>query len=188
LGDLGIEFECFPADIDEKAIRFDDPEELVKAIANAKADTLLSRHCREGVWVNPDGSKHEGVTLLVTSDQVVVHEGRILEKPESEEEARAFITGYTTSPPSTVSAIVVTNVSNGKRVCGIDRAAVVFKSIPAEVIELLIKDEATMHCCGGLVVEEPKVQPYIDRIEGGMDSVMGLGKAVTRDLLVKALE
>lgn len=35
---LGYEFEVMPADIDEKAIRFDDPTKLTLVLARAKAD------------------------------------------------------------------------------------------------------------------------------------------------------
>ena len=37
------------------------------------------------------------------------------------------------------------------------------------------------------MVEDERIQPYLVKIEGGMDSVMGLGKRTTRDLLTSAL-
>ena len=38
---LGWEFEVMVVDIDEQAIRRSNPQELVSALANAKADALL---------------------------------------------------------------------------------------------------------------------------------------------------
>ncbi|EKX52699.1 hypothetical protein GUITHDRAFT_92283 [Guillardia theta CCMP2712] len=177
-----------PANIDEKAIRSEDPEKLVLALANAKADALLQRHCKDGKWTGSEQVDESKVTLLLTSDQVVVHEGRILEKPEDQEEARSFISGYGRSPPSTVGAIAVTNVATGKRVTSLDKATIVFNSIPSDVIEEIVKDDMTLHCAGGLMVEDPRIQPYLVRIEGGMDSVMGLGKRTTRSLLESVLQ
>ena len=99
------------ADIDEKAIRRSDPKELVLALAHAKADAILD-----------DGGLTHG--YLITCDQVVVHEGRILEKPESEEEAREMIAGYARAPASTVGSTVVTRVETGDRVEHVDVATV----------------------------------------------------------------
>ena len=75
----GFTYEVVKADIDEKAIRQDDPRDLVLALARAKAAAIRERL---------GGSGDAG--LLITCDQVVVHEGRILEKPEGEAEVRGL--------------------------------------------------------------------------------------------------
>jgi len=49
-------------------------------------------------------------------------------------------------------------------------------------------DPMTYTCAGGLMVEDERIQPYLLKIVGGMDSVMGLGKRTTRQLLNAALE
>jgi len=179
---LGVEYKVVTPDIDEKAIRFDSPEKLVLALAHAKADALLQR----------DEVKEEvgkGATLLlVTCDQVVVHEGKILEKPESREEAERFIKGYGRAPCSTVGGIVVTNLATGSRSEALDRASIHFREIPDQVAQGLIDAGDVFYCAGGLMVEAPEIQPYLVKIEGSMDSVMGLGRSVTADLLTKALE
>eukprot|EP00802_Teleaulax_amphioxeia_P018842 Tamp_19051.p1 GENE.Tamp_19051~~Tamp_19051.p1 ORF type:complete len:147 (+),score=27.77 Tamp_19051:634-1074(+) len=121
------------------------------------------------------------------SDQVVVHEGKIREKPESEEQAREFLKSYGQAPCRTVGAIAVTNVASGKRVAAFDTATIHFTPMPDNVIETLVADPMTYKCAGGLMVEDERIQPYLVKIEGGMDSVMGLGKRATRDLLDSAL-
>ena len=65
------------ADIDERAIgdRTHNPEALVLELARAKATAICEKLGRQA-------SK----ALLVTCDQVVLHEGKIMEKPTSEEE------------------------------------------------------------------------------------------------------
>ena len=42
-----------------------------------------------------------------------------------------------------------------------------------------------LQCAGGLMVEHPLVEPFIARIDGSMDSVMGLSKALVLKLLEK---
>uniref|UniRef100_A0A453H9F8 Maf-like protein n=1 Tax=Aegilops tauschii subsp. strangulata TaxID=200361 RepID=A0A453H9F8_AEGTS len=89
LSDMGYEFATMSADIDERAIRREKPEELVKALAEAKADAIklnLVDGCADRDIRDPP-------TLLITSDQVVVSKGVIRERPRSMEEAREFIKG-----------------------------------------------------------------------------------------------
>lgn len=111
------------ADIDEKAIRYDDPERLVLALAHAKADAILDK---ENGFEGKDG-------YLITCDQVVLHKGCILEKPEDEGEARRMIAGYAEAPASTVGSTVVTHVRSGKRVERVDTATVCFNLVVIEV-------------------------------------------------------
>mmetsp|Transcript_15214 Transcript_15214/g.27372 ORF Transcript_15214/g.27372 Transcript_15214/m.27372 type:complete len:262 (+) Transcript_15214:18-803(+) len=170
LKEMGYEFEILPANIDEKAIRVPDPKDLVVALGHAKADAIQQRVKEE--------SKHvSGKVLLITGDQVVVHEGRILEKPENEQQAREFIRGYGRSPPQTVGSVVVTDVRSGKRWHRVDTAKIIYKNIPEDVIDQLIKEGEIFYSAGGLRVEDPLVAPYLVKIEGAKDSIMGLCKA-----------
>lgn len=182
LSSLGVKYEIVSPDIDEKAIRHDAAEDLVLALAHAKADALMQR---------PEvmSNRQQGTTtLLLTCDQVVVHEGKILEKPEDAQQAETYIKGYGRAPCSTIGGIVVTNVDNGKRVESLDKASIFFQDIPQEIITGLIKAGDVFYCAGGLMVEAPEIQPYLVKIEGSMDSVMGLSRCITAELLSKALE
>lgn len=115
-----------------------------------------------------------------------MHEGRILEKPESEDEARAFIAGYAISPPSTVGSVRVTNLGTGTSCQDVDVATVHFNPIPAATVDELLRQGDCMYCAGGLMVEHPLVVPHITRMEGTQDSVMGLSKLLVMRLLLQA--
>lgn len=169
LESMGYSFITMNPDIDEKAIRFDDPEKLTLALANAKADALLPKI-------------HEPA-LLITSDQVVVSNGEIREKPGSEEEAKEFLTSYVQYPAETVTAVVVVNTENNKRLEGVDRAKVLFHTIPKDVIHAIIAEGNVFSLAGGFTIQEPKLQPYIANIEGERESVIGLPRALTERLL-----
>ena len=173
-------YEVITANIDEKAIRHDAPEQLVMALGRAKRDAIMAK-----MKAAQDHQKG----LLITCDQVVVHDDRILEKPESEEECRAFIRGYRPSfPCSTVGSVVVTNLASGKSYEAIDTSYVHFKAIPEETIDALIADGQCMWCAGGLMVENPLVVPYVDKIVGTEDGVKGLSKKIVMDLLLEAAQ
>eukprot|EP00435_Cladocopium_sp_Y103_P019494 s3290_g4.t1 len=74
----GVSFEVRKPDIDEKALgdRASEPEKLVRLLAEAKADALLSslKRCDKD-------------RLILTADQVVTYKGSIREKPTDLEEA-----------------------------------------------------------------------------------------------------
>lgn len=174
LESMGYEFEVMVADIDEKAIRFNDPKKLTLALARAKADVLQRKI-------------HEPA-LLITSDQVVVWNGQIREKPESEEQAREYLRGYSQHPAEVVTTVVVTNTATGKRKEGVDVVRVSFAPIPEEVIEKFIKEGDPFSHAGGFTIRSPILQEYIDRVDGTEDSVTGLPKELTERLIHKAKE
>lgn len=174
LEQMGYAFETMNPDIDEKAIRDRDPKKLTLALANAKADVLLA--------------KVDGEALIITSDQVVVWTNTILEKPESAEEAHTFLVGYAKHPAETVTAVVVTNTKTGKRFGGVDVARVWFHPIPEATINELLDAPETYKYAGGFSVDDEQLKPYIAKIEGAMDSILGLPMEMTERLMKEARE
>ncbi len=168
----GYAFEAMSPDIDEKQIRHDDPQQLTLALARAKADALIPRISEPA--------------LLVTSDQVVVCNNRILEKPESPEELRAFLLGYAQDPAISVGSVVVTNTHTKQRWEGSEIAKVYFKPIPENVIDELLTHTELLQMSGGFDIEDPVMKDYIERIEGERESVIGLPRNLTESLIRSA--
>ncbi|GAV67230.1 Maf domain-containing protein [Cephalotus follicularis] len=208
LAEMGYEFSVMTADIDEKCTRKEKPEELVMALAEAKADAIIAKlqtiDSQDGgdeatILVAADTTssqerlpfsdyiKEAEPTLLVTSDQVVVYEGVVREKPSSDEEARQFIKGYSGGHAATVGSVLITNLKSGFRKGEWDRVEIYFHDIPDEVIEKLIKEGIVLNVAGGLIIEHPLILPYIKDVIGTTDSVMGLPKALTEKLIKEAL-
>eukprot|EP00897_Mesotaenium_endlicherianum_P008355 jgi/Mesen1/7548/ME000392S06806 len=185
LREMGYEYEVMKAGIDESAIRREKPEDLVLALSHAKAQAIEAKLAAAGTTYSATASRH---TLLITADQVVVHEGVIREKPLSEQEARLFISGYGRAPASTVGAVLVTNLNTGFKTGAVDSTEVYFHPIPADVVEKLVKDENTYNSAGGLMVEHPLVSPLVEAMVGSIDSVMGLPKKLTEALIQEALQ
>jgi septum formation protein len=169
LREMGVEFETMSADIDEKAVRFSDPRQLTSVLANAKADELLKRI-------------HEPA-ILITSDQVVAWNGEILEKPESLEEAKEFLRKYNQAPARTVTAVVVVNTQTGKRVEGMSEVGVYFKHMSESQIEDMTTDPRVFTWAGAFSVLDCQERGLIERLEGPTDSVVGLPKDLTRQLM-----
>jgi len=188
---LDLPFETLRAGIDEKAIRRASPEELVVALALAKAEAVKAQlSSSAGDRWRPTAAATQRPVLLISADQVVVHNDTILEKPESEVQARAWIASYAGAAVRTVGALAVSNLATGRTVCELDLAAVVFQpaGLPASSVDALVAAGEVFACAGGLMVEHELVSPHVARIEGGLDSVQGLGRELLLRLLALAVD
>ena len=141
--------------------------------------------------ITTDGASTIDEWILLTGDQVVLSKQEILEKPVSIEQAKQFVSGYATSPCSTVGSCILTHLPSGIRVSGVDTTTIYFQStIDGEslVDQLLSEGAPILSCAGGLMIEHPLVKQHIERIDGTEDSVMGLSKELVMRLLVELKE
>ena len=161
-------------DIDERAIRRPNVEHMVRDIARAKADALLERY--------HDQYKQQQA-VLITADQVVLCDDKVLEKPADADEARAYITMYAACPPTTVGSCVLTDTVTMQRFEARDRATVYFSPIPDETVTALIDQGDIFYCAGALMVEHELVQPHITHMDGSLDTVQGLSMDTVKRLL-----
>jgi len=169
LKNAGFDFEVMAGNIDEKAIRNVNVEKMVTALARAKADFLLP--------------KIQGKAVLITADQVTVFQGTVREKPKDTQQAYEFLKSYNMeNPVMLIGALVVTNTKNSKRAEGIHLSKVLFSKMPDDVITTHIKN-GCLRAAGGFMIEYPELQPYIKKIEGGQDAVMGLSVSLFEKLL-----
>ncbi|XP_059279106.1 uncharacterized protein LOC132033220 isoform X3 [Lycium ferocissimum] len=215
LADMGYQFTTMSADIDEKAIRKEKPEDLVMALAEAKADAIISKFrntenvekdvnptilvaadTAEAIIPRVSIGESEGdaePTLLITCDQVylisvlVIIYGVVREKPSSEAEARQFMKDYANGHAATVSSVLVTNLVTGSRRGEWDKVEIYFHDIPDQVIDKLIEEGIVLYAAGGLIIEHPLILPYVKEVVGSTDSVMGLPKALTERLIKEVL-
>ena len=197
LKEMGIGFKVIKRPIDEKSIGDrlqDNPKELVMTLAKAKCDHLVTELRNGGLdeELPTQQTPENRGWIVLTGDQVVTHDGKILEKPESIDEAKRFVSGYGTSPPSTVGSCVLTHYPSGVQVSGIDVSTIHFRPSIAEkvngkdLIDRLLEegtDCPILDCAGGLMVEHPLVQEHLESIDGSQDGVMGLSKELVLRLL-----
>ncbi len=95
---LGLAYETRPSEIDEKAIRDDDPAELTRKLAEAKAMKVASEY--------PDA-------VVVSGDAVAAQGKQIFEKPRSLEEAAQFLRQLSGSTFQFVTALDVIHSRRG---------------------------------------------------------------------------
>ena len=169
---MGYDFEVMMANIDERAIRHEDPVALTMLLAKAKAKALLPRIQKPA--------------LLITADQVVRCNNEIFEKPENAKEVRRHLKKYSNYPAEVINALVVTNTKTQKQAEGTSIAWTYFRSIPKEVVQSAIQDGTVFSRAGSFSVEDPIFEPYVARIVGTVDEIEGLSKELTKRLLKEA--
>lgn len=189
LSEMNIPFHKLVREIDERSVgdrSKDAPSELVLLLAKAKMDHLIDEiqagNCSGDL---PAGLTSNNEWVVLTGDQVVTHDGNILEKPDSIVQAKQFVEGYARSPCGTVGSCVLTHLPSGIQVSGVDTATIYFKpTITGEIIDKLLElDAPVLSCAGGLMIEHPLTRQHIDHIDGTEDSVMGLSKDLVTRLL-----
>ncbi len=171
---MGYEFEVMPANIDEKAVRFDDPVMLTLELANRKADALAQR-------LKPPA-------LLITADLVAISKGQIQEKPLSDKEALEMLTSLSGGHVETVTSVVVMDLETGFRAYNYDIASIYFKQIPGEVIDRYVRSGDPFYHAGAFDHEHPLLAPYVEKIEGEPESITGLPKTMTQQMIQSVLK
>lgn len=175
LKDAGIEVdEMMAPGIDEKAIRYDNPEELVLALAKAKAEAIIN--------------KINGPAILITADQVVLCNGEMREKPVDKAEAMVFLASYVKWPATAVNGLQVTNTTTGKVATGIDRAEIIYKPTLLAKIEEIVDNSFALEAAGALVEENPLMTPHELRRAGEINSFMGMPIELVKRLMMEVTE
>lgn len=191
LKEMGVDFVVVVRPIDEFGIgdrSKDTPQDLVLTLAKAKANHLVREIEKGNCEKELQGIGSKDNFVVLTGDQVVVHDGIILEKPNDINEAESFCARYADNPPATVGSCVLTHMPSGIQVAGVDTATIYFRPTVAasNLVQRLVEVGAPiLSCAGGLMIEHPFVREHVERIDGTEDSVMGLSKDLVRRLLLE---
>lgn len=146
---LGIAYEVQPANLDEKAIRDEDPEQLTAKLAQAKAATVARSF--------PDA-------IIVSGDAVAAKGGRIFEKPESQAEAAEFLREFSGSAFDFVTSLVVLNAATEKMLSAVERLTIHFRPLLEREIQRYIQNYEVTRYAGAF--ENDAVAMFSDHITG----------------------
>jgi MAF protein len=149
------------ADIDEKAIRHENPNQMVRLIAMAKAEEIRNSVADD--------------VILLTLDQVVVYQGKVREKPESEEEAKTFLSSYRASDfIECVNGIALIRLDNGKKLVDVETSSITFhQHFNDERIDEAVRSGIPMTTAGGFSISDPIIGKWVSAINGHVTSIEG---------------
>lgn len=153
---LEIDFKIFTKDIDESYPSHLQAVEIAEYLSQKKAQAY-----------QPDADE-----ILLTSDTIVWHNNKVLEKPKNPEEAIKMLSELSGSKHQVISAVTIRSSTFIKTVH--DIANVVFRPLSKEEIEHYVFNYQPFDKAGGYGIQEWIGYVGIEKIEGSHYTVMGL--------------
>jgi len=163
---VGVPYETLPASIDEKAIRHDDPAQLTRQLAEAKA-WKVAEQCPDAV--------------IVSGDAVAAKDGRIYEKPRDLDEAAQFLREFAGSEFQFVTSLAVLHTPKRKLLSAVEISNITFRPLLEREIQNYIQKYAVLNYAGAF--ESDAVLKFADKVSGAVN----IGTALPVSRLVALL-
>jgi len=135
---LGLPFEVQYSSVDESPQPGETPARQVKRLAAAKTDAVCE--CRPAA-------------VVIGSDQLAVHEGRVLGKPGSAAGARRQLTALSNSRVDFLTALSIRCADSGFRFEKTVTTEVRFRTLSATEIRRYVALDHPIDCAGGFKSE-----------------------------------
>jgi septum formation protein len=154
---LGLNYEVCPSAFDEKSIRDSDPAVLVKKLAEAKA-WRIANHFRDA--------------LVVSGDAVVVKDGKILEKPRSNDEAVEFLCELSGSAFQFVTSLTVIRSDTRRMLSTVETSTIRFRQLMEREILDYVSRYPVLRFAGAF--EGDGVLRFADSVSGSYNFMTAL--------------
>jgi septum formation protein len=167
---MGFEFEIEPSNADESSIMANgmQPEKLVMALAELKAESVAKGHSNE---------------VILGADTIVYHEGRVIGKAKSEEEAMSLLKSLLGKEHSVYTGICAINIATGQKKTDFVISKVKLKDIGEEELKNYVESGFYKGKAGAYNIDDPEFQSFIERIDGCAFNIIGLGFAKGLEVL-----
>lgn len=170
LGSLGLKFTVVPSLIEEIPLHNETPREHVLRLSVEKACDVAGRKQVAGRW-------------FIGSDTIVVHNARLLGKPQDEQDAAAMLRALSGNSHEVYSGYAVHDRVSGQTLQGAVRTRVTFRRLTAAEIAGYIatgepRDKAGAYAIQGLGAF------LVRAIEGSYTNVVGLPLSEVVDTLL----
>jgi len=149
---VGVPYETRAANIDEKAIRDDDPAQLTRKLAEAKAWKVAAEY--------PDA-------VIVSGDAVAAKNGKIYEKPLDLDEAAKFLGEFSGSEFQFVTSLAVLHAPKRKLLSAVEISNITFRRLVEREIREYVQKYAVLNYAGAF--ESDAVLKFADRVSGAVN-------------------
>ena len=149
LARLGIDFDSASPDVDESPLPSESPAALVLRLAELKARKV------------GDG---EPGAVVIGSDQVAVHEGKVLGKPGTVANAERQLARLSGQRVDFLTGVVLLNTTTGRLQTHTDRTATTFRRLPEAEIRRYVELDQPLDCAGAIKSESRGVMLF-ERVE-----------------------
>jgi septum formation protein len=167
LEDLGLSIDVRVSHAEE--ISDGSPEEVVAHNARIKCESIAA-----------DARKNE---IVIAADTIVVHEGTILGKPESLDEARAMLRRLSGDTHEVKTGVHIYDAASDRYQEGIETTSVTFRDLPDRDIDLFVDIVKPTDRAGAYTVDGPG-SLIVSRYAGCYYNVLGLPLVLLHTLLL----
>jgi septum formation protein len=159
LRQLGLQFECIPSTVDELLDHPATPEEHVTILAERKARDI-------GLKI-PEG-------IILGADTIVVHEGDIIEKPTSEDDAVRILRRLSDQRHEVFTGYSLVEVPSGRVLTTFERTEVWFRKLETDEIDSYVESGSPMDKAGAYGIQDDFGAVFVRKIAGDYYNVVGL--------------
>jgi len=147
---LGQPFEVVVPDADETPLAGEAPGDLVRRLAQLKAEIVARAH---------PGS------LVIGSDQVAVHDGQTVGKPGSHARAVEQLRAASGRPVTLYTGLALVDADSGRVQTDVVPYQVVFRPLTESMIEGYLRRDRPYNCAGSVRAESLGIV-LLERFEG----------------------
>jgi len=156
---LGVPWEVWPANVDEESIDEIDPEVNVVRTAQLKASAVAAQAPNQAT--------------VVAADTTVALDGRMLNKPADEADARQMLLSLRGRTHNVHTSITVVNKGAARTISDVATIEVPMREYSVEEIETYIATGDPLDKAGAYAIQHPVFRPVM-RMEGCYAGVVGL--------------
>jgi septum formation protein len=169
LRDAGIEPQVIVSGVDESAVPSDDPDSMVRTLAELKARAVAAEPAARGA-------------IVLGADSTLVLDGRVLGKPGSAEAATRRWQEMRGRHGTLLTGHCVIEPDSGRCALEVGRTEVYFGTPSDAEIAAYVASGEPIEVAGAFTLDG-RGAPFVDRIEGDHSNVVGLSLPVVRRLL-----
>jgi septum formation protein len=155
---LGIKYKSVPADLDEQFFPGELPRKAAERIAREKAEAV-ARNFEHG--------------LILAADTIVVCDGKVLGKPQDEDDAFLMLSYLSAKSHEVITAVCIKDIDQAESEVESEVTRVYFRSLsPMEIRAYICSGEA-MDKAGAYGIQGLG-SVFVERIDGCYFNVVGL--------------
>ena len=188
LEQIGLQFSVLVSEAEEKW-QGNDPAEIVQSLALAKAEAVAGKWNQEKNGKRGKGEKQETGAVIIGADTVVVQDGKILGKPQDEEDAFKMLMSLRGRAHQVFTGVAVLDTEDGqvrKKILHAEKTEVFVHSMSAEEIRRYVASGEPMDKAGAYGIQG-RFAAFIDGIQGDYYNVVGLPVAYVYQVLKQKL-
>jgi len=169
LRQIGVEFEVYASDIDERRLASESPDEYVCRMATSKARAAVS-----------EVSKIQNSCVVLAADTTIELDGDIIGKPADRSHCQCILHRLSGRQHHVLTAVALATTERLE--FRLSRNRVRFRNLSQPEIEAYCATAEPMDKAGAYAIQG-KAAVFVERLEGSYSAVMGLPLLETAELL-----